>query len=128
MVDHKEIFGIQILEGTEGTQMGKAGFFCVKDILFIDLWEPKKNYRVPRFHTRSGVYTVALTLESCRLGFPNLVSLDNGNLVNLDQVDYIDPTAFGIIVRFKGTNITTSMAQYKEKHFKHLLKENNNSN
>lgn len=122
MEGQREIFGIEILEDN---QMGNACFFHVEDIFFIDLWEPKKNYRVPRFHTRLGVFTVALTLESCRLGFPDLVPLDNGNLVNMAQVDYIDPTAFGgITVYFKKSKITTNMAKYKEKYFKHLIKKN----
>lgn len=117
----KEVFGVEI---DEDSQMGRACFFRVEDILFIDVWEPKKNYRVPRFHTKNGIFTVSLTLEACRQGFPNLVPLDIGNLVNLDQVDYIDPTAFEVVVRFKNSKTTTNMARYKLKYFKHLLKKN----
>lgn len=120
MEDAQEIFGSEIVENG---QIGRSCFFSVKDILFIDVWKPKKNYLVPRFHTRTGIYTVSLTLESCKNGFPALTELYRGVLVNLQEVDYIEDTQFDIVVHFKDSHLTTSMARHNLKEFKHLLKE-----
>lgn len=119
MEDGQEIFGTEIVEHGK---LGRSCFFLVKDILFIDVWQPKKNYLVPRFHTRTGIYTVTLTLESLK-GLPSLTELYRGILVNLSEIDYIEDTKFDIVVHFKNSNLTTSMARNKLKYYRHLLKK-----
>lgn len=120
MEDDREIFGTEIVG--EG-KVGKSCFFRVRDILFIDCWVPKKNYKVPRFYTLTGVFTVPLTLEACANGLPFLTLLDTGTFVNVEHIDYIEDLGHSAIVHFKGSPYTTNMAKYKVKYFRHLLKQ-----
>ncbi|MDN4090981.1 LytTR family transcriptional regulator DNA-binding domain-containing protein [Paenibacillus polymyxa] len=118
--DDHEIFGTEVVEVGE---LGRVGFFKVSDIFFVDVFKPKKNYEVPRFHTKQGIFTVTLTLSDVKEGLPSLTVLDGGRLINLKNVDFIEETPYGPIVHFLDTDYTTQMAQRKLKYFRHLVKK-----
>lgn len=114
-----KILGVKIINGKEA---GEFAYFDKRDIYFIDLWSPKKNYRVPRFYTKDGVFTVLLTLETCEKAFDHLISLDSGNLVNLEQISHVTKTPFALTAYFADGS-STSVAKYKEDLIKHLIKK-----
>lgn len=113
------IFGVRIEEG--GAESGVFDTFDIRDIFYIDLWSPKKNYRVPRFHTRSGIFTVLLTLETCERAFTHLVPLDSNNLVNIENIKYVTETPF-VITAFFEDGSSANVARYKKKIIEHLIK------
>lgn len=112
------ILGVRIVNGKDA---GDFEYFDINDVNFIDLWTPKKNYRVPRFHTNFGEFTVLLTLEACEKAFDFLTSLDTGNLVNLNKISYAIEKFNAITVYFSDGS-STSVAKYKkyliEQHIK----------
>ncbi|MGG1673984.1 hypothetical protein ACIFOE_25825 [Paenibacillus sp. NRS-1783] len=118
--DDHEIFGTEVVEAG---QLARVGFFKVSDIFYVDVFLAKKNYEVPRFHTKQGIFTVTLTLSLVKEGLPSLTVLDGGRLINLRNVDYIEKTSLGPVVHFKDTDFTTRMAERKLKYLRHLVRK-----
>ncbi|MDO3408835.1 dipeptidyl aminopeptidase [Saccharibacillus sp. CPCC 101409] len=112
-----ELFGVKITD--DGA--GEFGTFTVEEILYVDLWAPKRNYQVPRFHTVDATYTVLLTLDACRRAFPDLLQLDSGNLVNTRQIQFVTETAFALTAHFRGGK-TANVARNKRAAVEHLIK------
>lgn len=110
-MEDREFFGIEV-------NTGESVFFKVSEILFVDKFSPKKNYEVPRFHTRSGVYTVPLTLDACRNGLSDLVPLDNKNLVNLSEIDHLEVSKHQTLACFSGTELKVPISKNKRKYLK----------
>lgn len=105
------------VEYNEGGKPGEAKLVRISDVAVIDSCEPKANYYVPLYQAESGSYIEALTLQSYKTLFPSLFPLLNTNLVNLDQVEGATDMLFDIVVRFKNSSVTTSMAHKYKKHF-----------
>ncbi|OMD10635.1 hypothetical protein BJP50_28185 [Paenibacillus odorifer] len=115
----------EFLIGTKvekGKETGEVTYFDKKHIKFIDVWEPKKNYHVPLFHTMFGNFSEMLTLEACRAVFNDYLMLDTGKLVNLNFVDYVEENKFALILHFLDGS-TTDMAKYKKDIVYHLIKK-----
>ncbi|MEK4191439.1 hypothetical protein [Paenibacillus sp. FSL L8-0494] len=115
----------EFLIGTKvekGKETGEVTYFDKKHIKFIDVWEPKKNYHVPLFHTMFGNFSEMLTLEACRAVFNDYLMLDTGKLVNLNFVDYVEENKFALILHFLDRS-TTDMAKYKKDIVYHLIKK-----
>lgn len=78
------------------------GTFSLADLCYIDTFEVKSNYKVPRFHTAKGIFTVILKMETCSEMFPTFVKIDSGLLVNIDYVDDVTESQAGAsFIRFK---------------------------
>jgi len=121
MKENYEIFGVKVIGEKE---YGEHEFFSIEDIYFIDIWSPKKNYHVPRIHTKDGTYTVPLTLEAFKKGFScfsHFVQLDNGNLVNIKQIDQVIETAYATTVHFKNCKESANVSRNKKHIITHLL-------
>ncbi|MEC0235239.1 LytTR family transcriptional regulator DNA-binding domain-containing protein [Paenibacillus kribbensis] len=101
-----------------------SGLYPAKDIFFLDMWDPKKNYHVPRFHNPAGSFVVALTMKHCKEAFPYLFPATPGHLINVFKIDGFNEQSFGTEVRFKGTNYTCPISQPKLKALKKYLKNN----
>lgn len=119
-LDNRVIMGAQILDNGK---LGTPVFIEVNEVLFIDSWKPKSNYQVPRFYTKCAAYTEVLTLQACTYLFPHFVSLDNGNIVNVELVDNAIRKPYEIVVTFKNSKFTTIMAESKRKYFDFLIQE-----
>ncbi|MET3210826.1 UNVERIFIED_CONTAM: hypothetical protein ABIC26_003787 [Paenibacillus sp. PvR008] len=107
--------------GAEILKVGKAaesGLFKIMDMLSIDMYEPKKNYYVPRFNSGDKSYGIGLTAQACKEAFPYLYPAYKDTLINLGLVNMIESYAFGGLVRFEGTNFTYSMSHNKLKALK----------
>ncbi|GAC44351.1 LytTR family transcriptional regulator DNA-binding domain-containing protein [Paenibacillus popilliae] len=102
---------------------GEYDSFKIREIFFIDVFQPKKNYFVPRFHTAVGVFTVLLTLESCKFAFPEFKQLDNGNLVNLKRIKMVTETNYAITAHFDNNAATCNVARAKRKYVEHLFQK-----
>lgn len=94
--------GVKIL--VVDIQTYQAAFIPMEDIILIDLWTPKRNYKVPRFYTRDRIYTVPLTLEMCHSALPEMFPADGSNLINLDHVDHLEKTFYQTTIVFKRSN------------------------
>lgn len=117
MKEDIEMFGVKV----ENDQLtGEYDSFKIREIYFIDVFQPKKNYFVPRFHTAVGVFTVLLTLESCKVAFPGFKQLDTGNLVNIDQIKHVTDSKYAITAYFDDT-ATCNVSRAKRKYVEHLI-------
>lgn len=83
------VFGVKIIGNKETDGFGF--FNLINDVYFIDIWSPKRNYNVPRFHTKHGVYCTMLTLERWRQSLEGYgyYMLDTVNLVNIRHIDHV---------------------------------------
>jgi hypothetical protein len=117
MVENIEIFGAQVLND----KIVGYDSFKAEQIFFIDVFQPKKNYFVPRFHTSVGVFTVLLTLESCKSAFPTFRSLDTGNLVNVEQIKHVTDSKYAITAYFGDDAATCNVSRVKRKYIEHLI-------
>lgn len=116
---HTKILGVRVV-GDNIT--ADTGFFSIEDVFFVDLFTPKKNYWVPRFHTSKGVFTVFLTLEVCKKAFgENLVQLDSGNLVNISRIRFVEETSFSLTAYFDN-GVTANISRNKRNKVAHLIK------
>ncbi|SET49035.1 hypothetical protein SAMN03159358_1832 [Paenibacillus sp. NFR01] len=113
--NHLHVIAEAILEGRG---LSEGLFLPEKEILLLDLWEPKSNYKVPRFNTQNGLYSVALTLGSCKEAFPYLFPAHSGSLINLELVERIDKEIFGFKVRYKNTDYSSDVSAAKGKYLK----------
>lgn len=86
----------------DGKEIGEYEFYGLEDLCYVDMFSPKKNYLVPHYHTNRLSFTDIRTHEASKRLFPNLVQLDSGLLVNMDQVDKIEETRFALIAHFRG--------------------------
>ncbi|SFF23463.1 hypothetical protein SAMN04487969_11999 [Paenibacillus algorifonticola] len=96
----------------------------ISEIFKVDMFQPKKNYSVPRFHTAKGVFTVVLTLDACKqifmpLGFK---SLDSNILVNIDHIEYVKVDRWGSTAFFEG-GVTANVINRKLYLVEHLIKK-----
>jgi hypothetical protein len=112
MNDNTEILGVRIIGEKES---GEFDTFKVGDICFIDVWSPKKNYLVPRFHTKQGVFSALLTLEACAKAMDGLVRLDNGILANLKHIQLVTETPFAITAHFGEGIASANVAKNKKR-------------
>ncbi|KAF6569123.1 hypothetical protein G9G53_22820 [Paenibacillus sp. EKM206P] len=106
-----------------GVCNSKAGLFPARDVCYMDMWDPKKNYHVPRFYHSSGFYVVALTIRQCQGAFPYLYPATPGHLINVSRVAGFEEHSFGIIVTFKDTNYTCPISKPKHRALKKILKK-----
>ncbi|MDM5278776.1 dipeptidyl aminopeptidase [Paenibacillus silvae] len=83
-------------------EIGEYDFYSLTDLCYIDMFSPVRNYLVPHYHTSKVSFTDARKYEAAKQLFPNLVQLDSGLLVNMDQVETIEKTRFGLIAHFRG--------------------------
>lgn len=102
---------------------GEARLIRLSDVVIIESCEPKANYYVPLYKCEDKSYVEAMTLQSYKLLFPKLFPLLNTNLVNIDQVDSAQDLIFDVVVRFKNSSLTTSMAHKYKKHFPEFFKK-----
>ncbi|MET3828677.1 hypothetical protein ABIC86_000137 [Paenibacillus sp. DS2363] len=116
--DNRQIFGVEIVENG---QLSTSGFFDACDIYYIDMWEPKANYYVPRFHTSKGLFTVGLTYKACAEAMPYLYPAHNGNLVNPYWIERIDEQIFGSTAIFKESDYRVTVARSKLKALKGII-------
>ncbi|MFJ2042276.1 LytTR family transcriptional regulator DNA-binding domain-containing protein [Paenibacillus taichungensis] len=116
--DDRDVLGTAILKTGE---LSVGEFFPAREIFYIDMWEPKANYYVPRFYTNKGMYTVGLTYRSCAEALPYLFPAHNGNLVNPTWIDHIDEQFYGSTVIFKDSDYRADVARKKVKILKSLL-------
>lgn len=86
----------------DGKEIGEYEFYSLAELCYIDMFSPKKNYLVPHYHTKQLSFTDIRTYEASKKLFPNLVQLDSGLLVNMDQVEKIEETRFGLMAHFYG--------------------------
>ncbi|WP_068505695.1 hypothetical protein [Paenibacillus kribbensis] len=105
-----------------GVCNSKAGLYPAKDVYYMDMWDPKKNYHVPRFHHAGGFYVVALTMRHCKEAFPYLFPATPGHLINVSKIAGFLEQSFGTIVRFKDTDYTCPISGPKHRALKKILK------
>lgn len=99
-----------------------ALFLPAEDIIKIDLYKAKANYKVPRFYTIDRTYTVPLTLEMCHAAFPDLFPSDSGTLVNLEAVEHIESYPYKEnYLKFANCNHRAPLAEYKVRHLKKIF-------
>lgn len=103
-----------------GVKTGKRGYFKVRDIYKIVSHSPKKNYHVPLFYTRTGNYSMSITLESLRelLEEFGILLLDVPNLVNLNNVVDFNPTTSNAVFE---NGLTAVVSQGNKKIVKDFL-------
>lgn len=99
---------------------GRAGdvsdfvIFDISDIYYIELARPSKNTeKRPLFRTNHGSYFAIGTLEGLSFVLQNqgITYLDSTNLVNIDNISYIEETQFYTKAHFAdGTYATVSQA------------------
>ncbi|MCC3381058.1 LytTR family transcriptional regulator DNA-binding domain-containing protein [Paenibacillus farraposensis] len=106
-----------------GTCNSKAGLYPTKDIFFLDMWDPKKNYHVPRLYHAGGFYVVALTMRHCQGAFPYLYPATPSHLINVSKVAGFDEHSFGITVTFKDTDYTCPISKPKHRALKKILRK-----
>ncbi|MEC0110376.1 hypothetical protein P4H27_25740 [Paenibacillus taichungensis] len=111
------------VEYDESIKQGDPSLIRIEDVVVIESCSPKANYYVPMYKTEFTTYVEAMTLQSYKPLFPKLFPLLNTNLVNLDQVDSATDMLFDIVVRFKNSSLTTSMAHKYKKHFPEFFKK-----
>ncbi|OMF17275.1 hypothetical protein BK131_04740 [Paenibacillus amylolyticus] len=111
------------VEYDEHVKKGEASLIRIKDVVVIESCSPKANYYVPSYVTVNKTFVEAMTLQTYKLLFPRLFPLLNSNLVNIDQVDSASDLVFDVVVRFKNSTVTTSMAHKYKKHFPELFKK-----
>lgn len=96
-------------------------FFFVRDILYVDMFSPKSNYRIPRFHTKTASYQATLTMEEVKYGLTFLTKLDTGTMVNLDNVETVEDLKWRLMVSFKGCNKSIEIAYTRKPIVEHLI-------
>ncbi|MCM3131929.1 hypothetical protein M3629_03990 [Paenibacillus polysaccharolyticus] len=111
------------IEYNEGNGQGEGKLIRMRDVVCIESCEPKANYYVPLYKCEDKYYVEAMTLQSYKPLFPKLFPLLNTNLVNIDQVDSAQDLIFDVVVRFKNSPLTTSMAHKYKKHFPEFFKK-----
>lgn len=102
-------------------ETGEPEFFRLSDVLYIDLYEPKKNYSIPRFHTCDRSFTAFLTIDECHRAFgSSLLRLSRGNLINLKKVIFVTDNMKLLTAHFKGGKSCSVSYDHKLK-VKHLI-------
>ncbi|MGO4952064.1 hypothetical protein [Paenibacillus sp. DRB1-1] len=113
MDNNKEVFAPEI--------NGPRFSFFESDIVAIERWIPKSNYEIPYFITTDGNFTVPTTHGEFADGFPDFLSLDTGNLVNLKNVSRGETADYGGKVFFKGTDMYTSVNKLNSTNLSDLI-------
>jgi hypothetical protein len=114
---------IPAVEFSEDHIQSAAKLMRMCDVVIIGSCEPKANYYVPLYIFADKSYVEAMTLQSYKLLFPKLFPLLNTNLVNIDQVESAQDLIFDVVVRFKNSSLTTSMAHKYKRHFPEFFKK-----
>lgn len=96
IVDDLEIIAVKYNDDYDENEI-EFGWFSLKDLCYIDIYEVKSNYKVPRFHTTNGIFTVILTISACQQIFQGFRKMDSGLLVNFDYVDYARENERGVL-------------------------------
>lgn len=122
MDNDAEILGVRIVNNGK---VPKFDTFCEKDIFFIDTWIPKKNYHVPRFYTRKGLFTIPLTLEMCKAAYTNLSVLDPVTLINIKQISHVTEYTFGLTAFFENYLYGVNISRNKKAAISHLINKMN---
>lgn len=120
MTEDSEIFVNPI---AEDGKIGKGQFIKTCNVLYIDKWEAKKNYDVPRFYTNDGCFTAGLTFQSCTEAIPHFFPAYNGSLVNIDLIERIEDSLFGSTILFKDSDHTAGIANGRVKYLKAILNQ-----
>ncbi|HEY0828334.1 MAG TPA: LytTR family transcriptional regulator DNA-binding domain-containing protein [Bacilli bacterium] len=84
--------------------------FDLSEINFIELWRPTKSAeKVPMFHTNSGNYLFIVTLEGLYKALKDygFTQLDSVNVVNLNNVSYVEESKFFIRACFENGSSTS---------------------
>ncbi|WP_025686515.1 LytTR family transcriptional regulator DNA-binding domain-containing protein [Paenibacillus maysiensis] len=108
------IFGIEIDE--EGN-IGNKFSFPENQILYITLWEPKRNYKIPVIYTRIGAFTVATTLRECVIAIPKFVKLQNNVIINPQAVSSVEETQTGAEIILKNGSSSVNISTNKWETF-----------
>ncbi len=112
-----EFLGVRVTNDQDATEFD---VFNVEDILFIDSFSPKRGYKVPRFHTTKGIFTVLLTLEECKKAL-DLNQFDIGIIGFFEKIDYVKETPFALTAYFKNSPYTANIAKSRRDLVKHLI-------
>ncbi|BCG57682.1 hypothetical protein [Paenibacillus sp. URB8-2] len=104
-------------------RLDQGQFIKASEVFYIDTWEPKRNYHVPRFYTEEGCFTAGLTFQSCKEAFPHFFPAYNGSLVNMDWIDRIEEKIYGDTLLFKDSEHKTGIARNKVKYLKSILNQ-----
>ncbi|CAJ1315881.1 LytTR family transcriptional regulator DNA-binding domain-containing protein [Paenibacillus nuruki] len=99
----------------------ESEFFFVRDILYVDMFSPKSNYRIPRFHTKTASYQATLTMEEVKYGLTFLTKLDTGTMVNMHNVETVEDLKWRLMVSFKECNKRIEVAYSRKPILKHLI-------
>lgn len=113
---------MQILERVvNGKYTGEYDFVdLIVDVFFIDSFEPKKNHKIPCYHTEKGQFGPILTLEGNRAALEQFgfAKLDSVNVVNLRNIQSLDEDK-GIVLFKDGSS--TSIAGIHRDTIKQML-------
>lgn len=107
-MDEKKISGIPV-DGQD------VHYFKKDDLLFIQDGKEGNRRGNPTFYTKKGRFTICTTLELAEENMPAFEHFHTWNVVNKLTIDRIDDTAFGYVVFFKDTNITTEISSASTK-------------
>lgn len=106
-----------------GTCNSRSGLYPARDVCYMEMWDPKKNYHVPRFHHPGGFYVVALTMRHCNEAFPYLFPATPGHLVNISKIAGFSEHIFGADIKFKDTDYTCPISRPKLRALKKILQK-----
>lgn len=123
MQKHVEVLVMFGERYVNGKRTGEHDFFKVSDIHKIVSYSPKKNYHVPLFYTTKGEFIAPLTIESCEEIFEpfGILKLDSPNLVNVNNIDFIDNHCK--VVFKNGNGVEATISQGNKKLVEDLLKK-----
>lgn len=94
-------------------ETGDYGFHGLSGLCYINMYSPIRNYLVPQYHTNHDSFSAVRTFEACKQVFPNLVLLDSGLLVNIDEVERFEKSRFGLTAHFY-SGLWTEIADNKK--------------
>ncbi|MFC7560266.1 hypothetical protein ACFQY3_16890 [Paenibacillus farraposensis] len=103
-MENRQIFAPEILSSGD---FGNRYSFFENDLVCVERWIPKSNYEIPFFITTDGNFTAPTTHGEFADGFPDFISLDSGNLVNLKNVSRSETGEYGGKVYFRGDKHTS---------------------
>ncbi|MGG1673074.1 hypothetical protein ACIFOE_21020 [Paenibacillus sp. NRS-1783] len=107
-----------------GTINSKSGIYPARDICFLDMCSPKRNYHVPRLHFNNSYGEVILTFRDCKEAFPYLFPATPSHFINLSKVAGYDEHSFGAVIKFKYSDYTCPISQSKFRVLKDFLENN----
>ncbi|QOH62377.1 hypothetical protein [Paenibacillus polymyxa] len=107
-----------------GTINSQPSLYPARDICFVDMCSPKRNYHVPRFHFKNSNGEVVLTFRDCKEAFPYLFPATPSHFINLNKVAGFNENSFGAVIKFKESDYTCPVSQSKFRMLKEYLANN----